>query len=57
MAATSAAPAALGAPTRPYVPLDFTPPSKPAVLPGVSGIGGEADPSFRYLIMPIRFGA
>ena len=24
---------------------------------GVSEIGGEADPSFRYLIMPIRFGA
>ena len=47
----------LGAITRPYVTLDFTHPSKPAVLTGVSEIGGEADPSFRYLIMPIRFGA
>ena len=47
----------LGAITRPYVTLDFTHPSKPAVLTGVSEIGGEADPSFRYLLMPIRFGA
>ena len=47
----------LGAITQPYVTLDFTHPSKPAVLTGVSEIGGEADPSFRYLIMPIRFGA
>ena len=43
--------------TQPYVTLDFTHPSKPAVLTGISEIGGEADPSFRYLIMPIRFGA
>ena len=42
---------------QPYITLDFTHPSKPAVLTGVSEIGGEADPSFRYLIMPIRFGA
>ena len=47
----------LGAITRPYVTFDFTHPSKPAVLTGVSEIGGETDPSFRYLIMPIRFGA
>ncbi len=47
----------LNAITQPYVTLDFTHPSKPAVLTGVSAIGGETDPSFRYLIMPIRFGA
>ena len=47
----------LGAITQPYVTFDFTHPSKPAVLTGVSEIGGETDPSFRYLIMPIRFGA
>ncbi|MDO4242784.1 MAG: DNA polymerase III subunit beta [Actinomyces sp.] len=47
----------LGAINRPYVRLDFTHPSKPAVLTGMSAIGGEEDTSFRYLIMPIRFGA
>lgn len=47
----------LGAITQPYVTFDFTHPSKPAVLTGVESIGGETDPSFRYLIMPIRFGA
>ena len=47
----------LGAVTQPYVTLAFTHASKPAVLTGVESIGGEPDPSFRYLIMPIRFGA
>lgn len=47
----------LGAITQPYVRFDFTHPSKPAVLTGMSAIDGEEDPSFRYLIMPIRFGA
>jgi DNA polymerase III beta subunit, C-terminal domain len=47
----------LGAITQPYVMFDFTHPSKPAVLTGMSAIGGEEDASFRYLIMPIRFGA
>lgn len=47
----------LGAINQPYVRLDFTHPSKPAVLTGMDSIGGEEDPSFRYLIMPIRFGA
>ena len=47
----------LGAIHQPYVTLDFTHPSKPAVLTGVDSIGGEKDLSFRYLIMPIRFGA
>lgn len=43
--------------SQPYVRFDFTHPSKPAVLMGADQIGGEGDPSFRYLIMPIRFGA
>ena len=47
----------LGAISDPYVRLDFTHASKPAVLTGMSAIGGEEDSSFRYLIMPIRFGA
>jgi len=47
----------LGAITQPYVRMDFTHASKPAVLTGVESIGGPEDPSFRYLIMPIRFGA
>lgn len=47
----------LGAINRPYVRFDFTHPSKPAVLTGTDQIGGEVDPAFRYLIMPIRFGA
>lgn len=47
----------LGALTQPYVTFDFTHASKPAVLTGVDAIGGTEDESFRYLIMPIRFGA
>ncbi|WP_194784989.1 DNA polymerase III subunit beta [Actinomyces haliotis] len=47
----------LNAINQPYVRLDFTHPSKPAVLTGMDSIGGEEDSSFRYLIMPIRFGA
>lgn len=47
----------LGAISQPYVRFDFTHASKPAVLIGTSAIGGEDDTSFRYLIMPIRFGA
>lgn len=46
----------LGAITQPYVTFDFNHPSKPAVLTGVESIGGQTDLSFRYLIMPIRFG-
>ena len=47
----------LAAITQPYVKVDFTHPSKPAVLTGMSAIGGEGDTTFRYLLMPIRFGA
>ena len=47
----------LAAITQPYVKVDFTHPSKPAVLTGMSAIGGEEDTTFRYLLMPIRFGA
>lgn len=47
----------LGALATPYVQFSFTHPSKPAVLTGVSSIGSEEDTSFRYLLMPIRFGA
>lgn len=39
-----------------YVRFDFTHPNKPAVLVGVDEPGAEPDPSFRYLLMPIRFG-
>ncbi|WP_127841148.1 DNA polymerase III subunit beta [Actinomyces wuliandei] len=47
----------LGALEHPYVRLDFTHSSKPAVLTGVDSVGGDEDHRFRYLIMPIRFGA
>ena len=47
----------LGALNQPYVRLDFTHASKPAVLTGMDSIGGTEDSSFRYLLMPIRFGA
>lgn len=47
----------LGALTQPYARFAFTHSSKPAVLTGIDAIGGQEDQSFRYLIMPIRFGA
>ena len=47
----------LGALNQPYVRLDFTHASKPAVLTGMDSIGGTEDSTFRYLLMPIRFGA
>ena len=47
----------LGALNQPYVRLDFTHASKPAVLTGMDSIGGTDASSFRYLRMPIRFGA
>ena len=38
-----------------YVRLGFTQPTRPAVLSGQDELDGEADDSYRYLIMPVRF--
>jgi DNA polymerase III subunit beta len=38
----------------PVVELAFTQPSKPVVLSGVDSPAGDADPAFRYLLMPRR---
>lgn len=38
-----------------FVRLGFTQPTRPAVMSGVDEIDGEADESYRYLIMPVRF--
>ena len=38
----------------PVVELAFTQPSKPVVLSGVDTLDAEADPKFRYLLMPRR---
>ena len=38
-----------------YVRLGFTQPTRPAVLSGQDEIDGDADDSYRYLIMPVRF--
>ena len=38
----------------PVVELAFTQPSKPVVLSGVDSLDGDADPAFRYLLMPRR---
>ncbi|OKL48541.1 DNA polymerase III subunit beta [Boudabousia liubingyangii] len=40
----------------PYVRLSFIHPSKPAVLTGQEDPEGEDNRSFRYLLMPIRYG-
>ncbi|MDO5726512.1 MAG: DNA polymerase III subunit beta [Bowdeniella nasicola] len=37
-----------------YVRFSFTHPAKPAVLTGQKAAEGDDDPSFRYLLMPIR---
>jgi DNA polymerase-3 subunit beta len=44
----------LGALHLPWARLDFTLPTKPALLTGQSEQGGEPDDSFRYVLMPIR---
>lgn len=44
----------LGAVTGSYVRLSFTMATKPAVLTGQAEPDGDDDPSYRYLIMPIR---
>lgn len=44
----------LGQLDAPFVRLSFTVPQKPAVLTGQQETDGEDDPSYRYLLMPIR---
>jgi DNA polymerase III subunit beta len=44
----------LGALHQPWARLDFTLPTKPALLTGQAEQGAEPDDSFRYVLMPIR---
>jgi DNA polymerase-3 subunit beta len=44
----------LGALHQPWARLDFTLPTKPALLTGQPEPGAEPDDSFRYVLMPIR---
>ncbi len=45
----------LGAVGTAYSRLSFTQPSRPAVLSGQAEADGEADESYRYVLMPVRF--
>ncbi len=45
----------LGAVGAAYSRLSFTQPSRPAVLSGQPDADGEADASYRYVLMPVRF--
>ena len=45
----------LSALTTDHVRLAFTQPSKPVVMTGQRELDGDAETSFRYLLMPIRF--
>lgn len=45
----------LGAVGTDFSRLSFTQPSRPAVLSGQAEVDGEADTSYRYVIMPVRF--
>lgn len=45
----------LGALGAPFTRMAFTQSSRPAVLSGQSEIDGEADESYRYVLMPVRF--
>lgn len=45
----------LGAIGTPYARLSFTQPSRPAVLSGQAEADGDADESYRYVLMPVRF--
>jgi DNA polymerase-3 subunit beta len=38
-----------------YTRLSFTQPSRPAVMSGQDELDGEADTSYRYVLMPVRF--
>lgn len=46
----------LGAVNAPFVRLSFTLSTKPAVLTGQAEAEGEDDPTYRYLVMPVRLG-
>ncbi|MGL5908450.1 MAG: DNA polymerase III subunit beta, partial [Phycicoccus sp.] len=45
----------LGAVGTEWSRVSFTQPSRPAVLSGQTEIDGEADTSYRYVLMPVRF--
>lgn len=45
----------LNAVSAPFTRLSFTQPGKPAVMSGQQEIDGEADMSYRYVLMPVRF--
>jgi DNA polymerase-3 subunit beta len=45
----------LGALGTAYARLSFTQPSRPAVISGQDEADGEADESYRYVLMPVRF--
>jgi DNA polymerase-3 subunit beta len=45
----------LGAVGTAYSRLSFTQSSRPAVLSGQAELGGEADTTYRYVLMPVRF--
>ncbi|TWE10350.1 DNA polymerase III subunit beta [Rudaeicoccus suwonensis] len=45
----------LGAIGTAYARLSFTQPSRPAVLSGQAEAEGDADESYRYVLMPVRF--
>jgi len=41
----------------PFVQIDFTGASKPAVLTGKHEAAGSKDESYKYLLMPMRYSA
>ncbi|WP_298751980.1 DNA polymerase III subunit beta [uncultured Serinicoccus sp.] len=45
----------LGVLGQPYTRLSFTQPSRPAVISGQAELDGDADDSYRYVLMPVRF--
>lgn len=45
----------LGVVGTPYVRLSFTQPSRPAVISGQAEADSDADSSYRYVLMPVRF--